>query len=151
MKKSTKSLLSLFISIMMIMIIGLVTYADTSDQYFTFTINTSGGTFTKGGGITPRTKSTDTKVYVYMTQAPYVYVQVKTWGKRQTARTYYNETIGGVATVQRGVQCSITNNIFENAGYKPTLSYITIRSAGSGGTASGRWSPDSSRNYVIVN
>lgn len=151
MNRIKKVFLSIALSFSLLLGAGLMASASTTDQSFSFTVNSSSGTFTRNSEITSRLKETDTKVYVYITSAPYTYIQIKTWGRRNTSSTYYNETVGGVATVQNGVQSSITNNIYENAGYSSTYSYITLRSAGSGGTVSGKWSPDSSRNYTIVN
>lgn len=151
MKKIRKIVVGLICTLCIMANIGMTAFADTEDQYFSFVVNSSGGNFSRNGEITSRNKMSDTKVYVYIKKAPYTYIQVKTWGKRQTASTYYNETAGGCATVQNGIQCSITNYIYENAGYKNTNAYITLRSAGSGGSISGCWSPDSTQNYTIVN
>lgn len=151
MKRTKKSLVALMLSMVMMLSFGSTAFASTEDKAFNFTVDAGDGVFKKGN-VVSRSKDTDTKVYVYLTSAPYAYIQVQTWGRRNTATTYYNETVGGsYATIMNGIPCSVTNNIFENAGYQRTFAYIKLRSAGSAGAVSGVWSSDSTRNYTVVN
>ena len=103
-----------------------------------------------------RPKYDNTKVYVKLTSSPTTYIQVRTYGNRKTASTYYNETNGITATVQRSVPSSITNFIYENrneySGSSTLKAQLRLRSnTSTSGTVTGVWSPDSTRNYTVVN
>ncbi|MBD5134520.1 MAG: hypothetical protein HDT39_00945 [Lachnospiraceae bacterium] len=103
----------------------------------------------------PRDKQNTTKVYVYFTKLPTKYITVQTLGSRNTS-LWYNETKGTgsnpSAKVQLKVQSSITNFIYENRGASNTyvLAKLRFKSSASG-TIKGVWSPDSTRNYTVVN
>lgn len=84
---------------------------------------------------------------------PNKYTQVQVHGSRSTG-TYYNETKGTTATVTRSVESSITNYVFEHraAGAKTVACKLKLRSnSNTAGKVSGVWSPDSTKNYTVVN
>ena len=106
--------------------------------------------------VPARYKETNTKVYVKLTSSPTTYIQVRTYGNRKTASSYYNETHGITATFRRSVPSSITNFIYENrnkySGKKTLMAQLRLRSnTSAAGTVTGVWSPDSTRNYTVVN
>lgn len=95
----------------------------------------------------------DSKVYVNISSSPSKYIQVRAYGSRNTS-SFYNETVGTTATVQRGIASSITNNIYEHkkSNYTYVLARVGFRSGSSSkGYVVGVWSPDSTKNYTIVN
>lgn len=153
MKRTTK--LAAGLGMAAILCIGSVTNiqaANTGDAYFNFVINTLDGYFTKGT-ITSRQKENTSKVYVYITKSPDLYTQVRTWGNRNTSRNYL-ETVGSpYAVVRRGIKSSITNTIYENRkpGHTSVGCHIDMRTDVSTGRLYGCWSPDSTRNYTVVN
>lgn len=98
-------------------------------------------------------KENSTKVYLLVTSSPNMYTQVQVHGSRSTG-TYYNETKGTTATVTRTVESSITNYVFEHraAGAKTVACKLKLRSnSNTAGEVSGVWSPDSTKNYTVVN
>lgn len=98
-------------------------------------------------------KTNDTKVYLVVTASPSLYTQVQVYGNRNTA-TYYNETKGTIATVTRSIESSITNYVFENRaeGKNSVACKLKMRSnTTTAGKVSGYWSPDSTKNYTVVN
>lgn len=124
--------------------------ANTSDTTYTINVESSSGSFK---GVQERDKQNDTKVYVNISSSPTLYTQVRTYGNRNTT-TYYNETKGTTATVKRGVPSSITNYCYENRqpNYTYVLAKVRFRSNSSTtGAVKGVWSPDSTKNYTIVN
>ena len=112
-----------------------------------FKVWTSDGGFEKK--IPNRAKKNKTKVYTRVNISPQYTMQVRVYGYLKGE--YINKTNGGVAYVNRGVDSSITNFIYE-AGYRDAS--IAFRCTGGEnyyGYASGIWSPDSSKNYTVVN
>lgn len=100
-----------------------------------------------------RAKQDSTKVYVYITESPTKYTQIRVYGNRN-ADIFYNETKGGLAKVLRNQKSSITNSIYENrkSGYSSVTAKLGLRSNSSKtGYVEGVWSPDSTRNYTVVN
>lgn len=103
-----------------------------------------------------RPKENNSKVYVKLTSSPTTYIQVRTYGNRKTSSTYYNETNGITATVQRSIPSSITNFIYENrnkkSGNSTLRAQLRLRSnTSASGIVTGVWSPDSTKNYTVVN
>lgn len=93
------------------------------------------------------------EVYVNITASPTKYTRVQTYGNRNTT-SFYNETKGTYATVQKGVPSSITNYCYEHkkSNYTYVLAKVGFKSNSSAtGYVKGYWSPDSTRNYTIVN
>lgn len=124
--------------------------ANTSDTIYRVNVNTATGDFKT---VQERDKQNNSKVYVKVTSSPYKYVHVQTHGNRNTS-TYYNETVGVTATVQRGVASSITNYCYEHkkSNYTYVLVRLKLRSGSSStGWVEGVWSPDSTKNYTVVN
>lgn len=91
--------------------------------------------------------------YVYLTQTPSTWTWVRAYGDRGTAGTCkYNETVGSQAKVQKGVKSSVRSNVYENATNKNNVKCQIKLKAGSGSNAViGYWSPDSTRQYTVVN
>jgi len=109
--------------------------------------------WTSGAGaeqkITVRPKRNTTKVYTRVETSPQYRMQVRVYGYLNGQ--YINKTAGGVAYVNRGTNSSITNGIYE-AGYRNAS--MALRTTGGEnyyGNASGKWSPDSTKNYTVVN
>lgn len=124
--------------------------ANTSDTAYAINVESSSGSFK---GVQERDKQNNSKVYVNISSSPTLYTQVRTYGNRNTA-TYHNETKGITATVQRGVPSSITNYCYENrqSNYTYVLAKVRFRSNSSAtGAVKGVWSPDSTKNYTVVN
>lgn len=124
--------------------------ANVSDTPYTINVQSSSGSFR---GVQERDKQNNTKVYVNISSSPTLYTQVRTYGNRNTT-TFYNETKGTTATVKRGVPSSITNYCYENkkSNYTYVLAQVRFRSNSSTtGAVTGVWSPDSTKNYTIVN
>lgn len=124
--------------------------ANTSDTPYRINVETSSGSFK---GVQERDKQNDSKVYVNISASPTLYTQVRTYGNRNT-NTFYNETNGTTATVKRGVPSSITNYCYEHR--KPNYTYVlaTVKfrsNSAATGAVEGVWSPDSTRNYTVVN
>lgn len=100
-----------------------------------------------------RDKQNNTKVYVNITASPTQYTRVQTYGNRNTTN-FYNETKGTYATVKKGVPSSITNYCYEHkkSNYTYVLAKVGFKSSSSvTGSVEGVWSPDSTKNYTIVN
>lgn len=98
-------------------------------------------------------KENNTKVFLNITSSPTKYVQVRVFGNRN-GLLYFNETKGTTATVTRTVKSSITNYVYENrkSGYNTVDCMIKLRSGSqTAGDVTGYWSPDSTRNYTVVN
>lgn len=128
-----------------------VSAANVSDTEYKIYVNASSGTFRKEKA---RDKQNNTKVYVHITESPTKYTQTRVYGDRNTESIFYNETKGGLAKVLRNQKSSITNYIYEfRIPDTPTvLAKIGFRSNSSKtGYVSGVWSPDSTRNYTVVN
>ena len=109
--------------------------------------------WTSGAGaeqkITVRAKRNTTKVYTRVNTSPQYRMQVRVYGFLNG--NYINKTAGGVAYVNRGTNSSITNFIYE-AGYRDaSMAFRTTGGENYYGYASGKWSPDSSQNYTVVN
>lgn len=124
--------------------------ANTSDEPFRFVVADNKGTF---GKVNPRDKQNSTKVYVKVDSSPDLYTQVRTYGDRNTGK-FYNETKSGTAVLRRGVPSSITNYCYEHR--KANCSYVLVQiglrsNSASKGGVQGVWSPDSTRNYTVVN
>lgn len=149
MKKFIAGLLTLCI---LVTTPGMVSHAaNTSDKPITIHINAaSSGKYT---GTTAHNKFNSTKVYVYAWATPVQYVFVQTWGDRSTG-TYHNETKGTTATVRKGVRSSITNYCFERR--TSGAQFVSVKpkfksTSAVTGTLKADWSPDSTRNYTVVN
>lgn len=124
--------------------------ANVTDTWYEVNVKSSSGTFAQ---VDPRDKHNNSKVYVNISESPYKYVHVRVYGNRN-GLFYHNETVGTTATVQRGVASSITNNCYEHKeeGASTVLTKVGFRSGSSvTGTVKGVWSPDSTKNYTIVN
>lgn len=153
-RKSIKKITGIFsAAIIMAAVCGntVTVHADTEDKPYTINVETSAGSFKQTGSYQ---KENSTKVYVKISTSPTRYTQVRTYGNRNTSQ-FYNETKGTTATVEQGVPSSITNYIYENRNkaYTYVLAKVGFRSSSSviPGTVIGVWSPDSTRNYTIVN
>lgn len=99
------------------------------------------------------TKENSTKVYLNITSSPSLYMQVRTYGNRNGI-LYFNETKGTTATVRRSVESSITNYVYEHrkAGNNTVGCMLKLRSnTKTAGEVNGYWSPDSTKNYKVVN
>lgn len=108
------------------------------------------GNFVKAGADT---KENSTKVYLNITSSPTKYVQVRVYGNRN-GLLYFNETKGTTATVERTVKSSITNYVYEHrkAGNNKVGCMLKLRSnTKTAGEVNGYWSPDSTKNYTVVN
>ena len=124
--------------------------ANTSDTTYKIYVESLSGSFR---GVSERDKQNNSKVYVNISSSPTLYTQVKTYGNRNT-ETWYNETKNTTAAVKRGVPSSITNYCYEHRAPNHTyvLAKVRFRSSSSiTGYVQGVWSPDSTRNYTIVN
>lgn len=152
-KKSNKRIAGLLAAVAMIGTLGsamTVMAANTSDTEYRINVESSSGAFK---GVMERDKQNDSKVYVNIYSAPTQYTQVRTYGNRNSS-VFYNETGGTTAVVKRGVQSSITNYCYENrkSNYTYVLTQVRFRSnASTTGTVTGVWSPDSTKNYTVVN
>lgn len=125
--------------------------ANTSDTTYRIYINASSDDFR---GVTARDKQNDSKVYVKIDTSPTLITQVRTFGNRNTSSFWYNETRGATAYVERGVPSSITNYCYENRaiGHTYVSTMLGLRSSSSiTGYVEGVWSPDSTKNYTVVN
>ena len=118
--------------------------ANTSDTYYT-KYTCSGGWEDK---IAVRSKHNSTKVYSYIYTSPESRMQVRAYGYANGA--YTNQTRGGVAYVYIGEHTSITNYIYET-GHRNASIGIRTNSESYYGTVSGKWSPDSTKNYKVAN
>ena len=124
--------------------------ANVTDSKYEINVKSSSGSFVQ---VDPRDKQNDSKVYVNISSSPYKYVHVRVYGNRNGI-FYHNETVGTTATVQKGVASSITNNCYEHwaTGKSTVLAKVGFRSGSSlTGKVVGVWSPDSTRNYTVVN
>lgn len=124
--------------------------ADTSNEPIAYKIESSSGGFHR---CYPRDKQNSTKIFLDVHKAPYTFVQVQVYGDRNTSK-WHNETIGGTATVKKGVKSSISSYVYERRGKNHTylLCKVGIRSGNSkSGDFSADWSPDSTKNYTVVN
>lgn len=130
---------------------AVMVHADTQDKPYTISVEISSGSFKQ---TVAYDKENSTKVYVKINTSPTRYTQVRTFGSRNTSQ-FYNETAGTTAVVEQGVPSSITNYIYEhrNTRYAVVPAKVGFRSNSSvvPGTVIGVWSPDSTRNYTIVN
>lgn len=153
-KKSLKKFTGIFATAMiMATTIGSsvpVMAANTSDTPYTISVEASTGSYRR---VQERDKQNNTKVYVNITKSPTKYTRVQTYGNRNTT-SFYNETKGIYATVQKGVPSSITNYCYEHkkSNYTYVLAKVGFKSNSSTtGDVKGYWSPDSTKNYTIVN
>ena len=117
------------------------------------TNNTGYYVWTSGAGaeqkIHHRPKQNTTKVYTRVDKSPQYTMQVRVYGYLNGQ--YINKTAGGHTYVDRKVDSSITNGIYE-AGYRrASIAFRTTGGENYYGYASGVWSPDSTRNYTVVN
>lgn len=130
---------------------GMVSHAaNTSDKDISMILNSATGTFKSTKAYE---KYNSTKVYVYVTSAPMSFQLVQTWGDRGSG-TYKNETSKTTATIRKGVQSSITNFCYEHktGGISYVMTKLKIKSGSvQTGLIGGVWSPDSTRNYTVVN
>ena len=109
--------------------------------------------WTSGAGaeqkIIHRPKRNTTKVYTRVNTSPQYRMQVRVYGYLNGQ--YINKTAGGHTYVDRKVDSSITNGIYE-AGYRrASIAFRTTGGENYYGYASGVWSPDSTQNYKVVN
>lgn len=103
----------------------------------------------KEGESSTRNKENTTKVYVYYEKGM-PQVKVRTYGVSSSG-TSVNKTNGGAAYVGRNDHSSISNGIYE-AGYRHAkLGLTSTQSQYYGYLVDGVWSPDSSKNYKVVN
>ena len=122
-------------------------FAEPNTEDKKYTVWTSDGGYEKK--IPVRYKTNTTKVYTRVESSPQYRMQVRVYGYLNGQ--YINKTTGGVAYVNRGVSSSITNGIYE-AGYRrASIAFRTTGGENYYGYASGVWSPDSTRNYTVVN
>lgn len=124
--------------------------ANTSDTIYRINVESSTGSYKR---VQERDKQNNTKVYVNITASPTQYTRVQTYGNRNTT-SFYNETKGTYATVKKGVPSSITNYCYEHkkSNYTYVLAKVGFKSSSSvTGSVEGVWSPDSTKNYTIVN
>ena len=142
-KKFKKKVMSLLIAIcMMLGIVLPVSAANTSDTPYRIK------------KVLERDKQNNTKVYVHIEASPTKYTQTRVYGDRNTGSVFYNETKNGLAKILRNEESSVTNYIYENkkSNYTYVLATIGFRSNSSKtGYVEGVWSPDSTRNYTVVN
>lgn len=102
--------------------------------------------------VNPREKRNSTKVYVHITKAPTKYINIRVLGSRNTASSWYDEAKGITVKVTKGIESSITNYAYENRGANNTYVSVKLKvSTDKSGTIEGKWSPDSTKNYTIVN
>ena len=140
-----KKVIGMLLAGVMLMSTVPVFAAETRDD--PFTVWTSGAGAEKK--IKPRPKTNTTKVYTRVDTSPQKRMQVRVYGYLNGQ--YINKTAGGVAYVNRGVSSSITNGIYE-AGYRQaSMAFRTTGGENYYGNASGKWSPDSTKNYTVVN
>lgn len=118
--------------------------ASTTDSDF-YAYTCAGGYEEKIGN---RSKEGTTKVYTRVDSSPQERMQVRVYGYKNSS--YTNKTNGGVAYVDRGVQSSISNGIYE-AGFRIASMAFRTTNENYYGDISGVWSPDSKRNYTVVN
>ncbi len=118
--------------------------ANTSDTSWRFTVTG------KPSNTEARSKDNNTKVYVYYTVgASETAFQV--WGTNGSSGTGTNTTRGTTAYVDKNERSSITNFVNEQ-GYSNAYLRVTATSEANVGVfTSGVWSPDSTKNYTIVN
>ena len=140
-----KNVIAMLLAGVMLMSTVPVFAAETDDDPFTV--------WTSGAGaeqkIPHRPKTNITKVYTKVNTSPQKRMQVRVYGYLNGQ--YINKTTGGVAYVDRGVSSSITNGIYE-AGYRrASMAFRTTGGENYYGYARGIWSPDSTRNYTVVN
>ena len=119
--------------------------AETGDEPFS--------KYTCDGGyeekISYRKKTNTTKVYTKVSTSPQYTMQVRVYGYLNGS--YINKTNGGVAYVTRGTNSSISNGIYE-AGYRyASMAFRCTGGENYYGYTSGVWSPDSTKNYEVVN
>ena len=131
----------------------MVGAAETADQSFSFMLTSSQYSAGSGpsGRILPikiRSKTNKTSVYTKITTAPASYVLARAYGDRGTGSCVYNETLGTNARVSKNVQSSIRSNVYENGG---RFCLLKLKGDGSSSAVSGIWSPDSTRQYTVVN
>ena len=118
--------------------------ANTSDMEYEFYIT---ATYKRTPG---REKTNTTKVYTYYYDGPW-HLAFQTYGATSENGAGTNKTKGGTVYIEKDDPSSITNYIKED-GF--SYAYLRVNSAdedGMGYTARGVWSPDSSRNYHVVN
>ena len=118
--------------------------ANTSDTEYEFYIT---ATYKR---TEAREKTNTTKVYTCYDQGP-SQLAFQVWGSNGRSSTGTNATTGSKVYINRGVKTSITNMVKE-WGY--SYAYLRVNSAdesGVGLVAHGVWSPDSTRNYNVVN
>ena len=148
MKKAIVGLLTLCV---LFVAQGTVSQADgTADTVVNVKVNAASGSYVTASN---QKKYNTTKVYVYLTTTPSSYVFVQTWGDRGIG-SFQNETVGTTAKVKRGVQSSITNNCTEHRVNAASYVHVKLQlksETANIGSAIGKWSPDSTRNYTVVN
>lgn len=149
-----KKILAILAATIMVTTIGEtvpVMAANTADTTYRVTVESSMGVFKS---VLERDKQNNSKVYVNISTSPTLYTRVRVYGSRNTS-VFYNETRGTTAVVQKGVPSSITNYCYENR--KPNFTYVLTKvgfrssSSSISGPVEGVWSPDSSREYTVVN
>lgn len=140
-----KKFLAFFMAVTLVSSMAVpVNAANTGDTEYEFYIT---ATYQR---TSAREKTNSTKVYTMYDKGPW-HLAFQTYGATSRNGAGSNQTKEGTAYVERGVASSITNYINE-CGY--TYAYLRVNSAdedGIGYNAHGVWSPDSSRNYNVVN
>ena len=151
MKKFKMAIMSVLMTTCMVVTpTAPVSASNVTDSGYYIHVNSSSSSFAT---VDTRAKQDSTKVYVYITESPTKYTQIRVYGNRNTD-IFYNETKGGLAKVLRNQKSSITNSIYENrkSGYSSVTAKLGLRSNSSKtGYVEGVWSPDSTRNYTVVN
>lgn len=151
MKKAIAGLLTLCILLTTPGIVSQAMTANTADKPVTKVVNEAASD--KYVAVKEEDKFNTSKVYVYLTTTPYKYIIVRTMGNRNTS-TYYNETKGGTANIQKGVPSSVTNYCYERrtSGAATVKVRLQLKSGSAlTGTVKGVWSPDSTKSYTVVN
>ncbi|MFO7296009.1 MAG: hypothetical protein C0P72_008300 [Clostridia bacterium] len=140
----------LLLTVLFMPIFGIsVRAANVTDTYFYFYLSGNNWRYTEG-----RAKENTTSVYVHLQEAPIYFVYARAEGYRtasgSTTGTYYwyNDTIGGDVVLPKGQQSSIRTLIYERGG---RIARLGIKQFTEDGVAYGVWSPDSTRQYVVVN
>ena len=119
-------------------------YANTYDKNYAFTVRAK-------HYVTPAySKDGSTKVYAYYTVGPSS-LAFQTWGTNSGNSSGANCTRNGMAYVKKNNKSSITNYIYEQNYSKAYLKINAADENGVGSWAEGVWSPDSTRNYDVVN
>lgn len=142
MKKRIAFVLTLSMALSVFSAVSVVA-KNSSDTSFSFTVTG------KPSSTEARYKEDSSKVYVYYTEGAYT-TAFQTWGTNSGSGGA-NTTKGGTAYVNKNVKSSISNYVFEQDYDMAYLKVIATNENNVGKKTSGKWSPDSTRNYTVVN